>query len=233
MHPILLAAVLLGAPGVPSAVGSERLVRCDSIRGLPRDTAQSRQFMEGFGEAINQSEVAIERNGAVGWKASNPAPNRFRSFEGGYVRDLWTLQLFVRLPQTKSGAWQGHYVMGSGGGGNPEGTWVPPSFGSIVSRKRHSRGIVVVAMALAPGEADAGEKATPLQAAIAFPAPAAPPAPEGATILPPPRGYDFPWRDAGRTAGLVALEALQRRSGDLATDQRMALAPGLRVEQEP
>ena len=232
MHPILLATVLLGTPGVPSAPGAEHFVRCDSIRGLPRDTAQSRRFMEGFREALNQGEVAIERKGTSGWKAGNPAPNRFRSFEGGYARDLWTLQLFVRLPQTSSGAWQGHYVMGSSGGGNPVGIWVPPSFGSIVSKKRHSRGMVVVAMALAPYEADAGEKATPLQAAIAFPGPAATP-PEGATVLPPLSGYDFPWRDAGRAAGLIALEALHRRSGDLPTDQRMVLAPGLRVEQEP
>lgn len=231
MHPILLAAVLLGTPGAPSAPGAERFVRCDSIRGLPRDTAQSRQFMEGFREAFDQGEIAVERNDPEGWKAGNPAPNRFRSFESGRAHDLWTVQLFVRLPQTSSGAWQGHYEMGSSGG-NPQGTWVPPSFGSIVSKKRHSRGMVVVAMALAPNEAAAGERPTPLQTAIAFPGPAAPPAPDGATALPPLQGYDFPWRDAGRAAGLIALEALHRRSGDLRTDERMALAPGLRVEQE-
>ena len=47
-------------------------------------------------------------------------------------------------------------------------------------------------------------------------------------LLPADTSGVYPWAEAGRAAGRLAIEGLLRAAGDLTPEQRLALAPAVR-----
>ena len=67
-----------------------------------------------------------------------------------------------------------------------------------------------------------------VQARFAFSFPAV--RPTGSDLAIPADGYVFPWKEAGRTSGLLVLEALHRESADIVDAERMDIAPAVRAD---
>jgi hypothetical protein len=220
MKPILIAALLLAAPAVATPAGSER-VELDSFRGLPADAQQRDEFLDGFDGAFEDSALAAETHAAGEWRPRAPLVNRFR-LRPRSLGPAWRLQVFVELPQLYGTRFTPGHVEQTGSGS----IWVPGTPGRGDRKRRAARGLVVSVRVRSPGDAEfTGD---PERTSIAFPAP---PGPDGSAVL-SPHAYEIPWRDAGRAAGLIALEALHRKSGELSADERLDLSEALRVDAD-
>lgn len=86
--------------------------------------------------------------------------------------------------------------------------------------------MVLVITALSPEAIRGGVRAMPERLAFAFPPP--PVVGEGTQPV-TAGGYAYSWTEAGRAAGVLALETLHHRSGDLDETERFVLTPALRM----
>lgn len=217
--PMLLAAVLAAAPpaGPAPAAGKTpaepRPARLLTVEGVPPDSALHAAFMAGFDEALAAATLAIEARDASGaWRPAGERASRFALVADPEAAGAWTLQAVVRAPPPFSAQRRDRRT-------NKLERVVDPDL-------RASRGMTVALLVLSPEAIAGGARAMPDHHAFAFPQEAAP-----ATVLGRvPRGFRFPWHEAGRTVGTLALELLHRRAGDLGEDERCVLAPAVRVD---
>jgi hypothetical protein len=185
-------------------------VQLTSVVGLPADSVARGQFLAAFRGEFAAVDVPIERLTLAGdWAAGGSATNHFRLIEDA-SDDAWTMQVVI---------------------GAPPPLKLPARKGQKSSRtaasRRTSRGMIA-AFTLRSPSTDVPEPHS-ASARIAFAFPASPVA-AGASLGVPATGYAFPWSDAGRAAGRLALEALHHESGDLAAEERCAIAPAVRTE---
>jgi len=206
---------------VAAAAGRDRprLVRFFPMEGLPPDSLVRQVFMEGFDEGLATEKIETERQDAMGrWNAADSLGSRF-----GPSTDSTAY-----TSSTSSAAWTMHVVVGA-----------PPPYiassrqGKSGKMERHvdpnmraSRGMTLVLHALSPNEVRAGLNAAPEHLAFAFPVGAAP----AGVLGDIPAGFAYPWREAGRITGLLVLEELHYRSGDLPKAARFRLPTITRVE---
>jgi hypothetical protein len=196
-----------------------RLVRFFPMEGLPPDSLVRMVFMEGFDEGLATEKIETERQDAMGrWSAADSLASRFgpstdsTAYTSSTSSAAWTMQVVVGAPppyiassrQARTGKMERH---------------VDPNM-------RASRGMTLVLHALTPTEVRMGVRAAPEHLAFAFPAEAAP----AGVLGDIPAGFAYPWREAGRITGLLVLEQLHYRSGELPKDTRFRLSSIIRVE---
>lgn len=196
-----------------------RLVRFYPMEGLPPDSLVRAAFMEGFDEGLATERIETERQDAMGkWRAADSLGSRFgpstdsTSLAASKPRAPWTMQVVVGAPPPYVG------VQRDQRSGQSE-RHVDPNM-------RASRGMTVALLALSPNDVMAGVRAVPEHLAFAFPAEAAP----AGVLGDLPAGFAFPWREAGRITGLLVLEQLHHRSGELPKAKRLRLSSVVRVE---
>jgi hypothetical protein len=225
MKPLLLLAALAAASVVsaPVASAATHAVEVAWVQGLPPDSLQRSQFLEGFQSTFEQDRLEREISGIAGWSLYSPMANAFRLCRPGTDRDAWSLRVNLTLPPIASGTrttWRT----------DPSGKYVvPESKGWTNPKRRSTRRMIVRVVALTSNQARIGDAPAPDEVPVQFPGPA--PSAEG-TPVPPLRGYEFPWTLAGRTAGLLALESLHHRSRDLGERERLALPHVTRVDRQ-
>lgn len=209
------------APATTSATASHP-VEVAWIQGLPPDSLQRAQFLDGFQQAFEQDRLEREISGFAGWTAYTPMANTFRLCRTGSDRDAWSVRVNVVLPPIAGGT---RTTWDNPGGGPPARV----TKGWTDAKRRSARRMTVRVVALTANETRVGNAPEPVETSLQFPGPE--PAGEGAPVA-PLRGYDFPWRLAGRTSGLLALESLHHRSRDLGDRERLALPHAQRVDRQ-
>lgn len=217
---LILMALVLAAP-----TGAQSLhpVEIAAIEGLPGDSLQRNPFLAGFQSAFERARLDREVSGIAGWSAAPSIANSFQLRRPGADRDAWSVRVTVVLPPIAGGS---RTVMTS----DPSGRYtVLEKKGWANPKRRLTRSMVVRVSAFTANEARLGAGPEPDEVSVQFPGPA--PTGEG-TPVHPLHGYDFPWRDAGRIAGLLALESLHHRSHDLGARERLALPSWTRIERQ-
>lgn len=196
-----------------------RFVRFYPMEGLPPDSLVRMIFMEGFDEGLASGKIETERQDAMGrWNPADSLGSRFgpstdsTSLARSTPKAPWTMQVVVGAPppyvaiqrEQRTGQSEKH---------------VDPNM-------RASRGMTLALLALSPTDVQAGVRAAPEHFAFAFPAEAAP----AGVLGDIPAGFAYPWREAGRVSGLLVLELLHHRSGELPKATRFRLPTVVRVE---
>ncbi len=215
------AVALLAALSASTALAAPHTVQIGALDGVNADSLQRAEFLAAFDEAFAASEFALERRAPERAGEDSSLQNSFSLVEGDSSADAWTLEVVVGLPPYLK-------VSGKGLKTNDGGrSWHPDKVSRSDPKRRAARGmnlvITVIPPRSSPGDSSPGTE----RAAVAFPlAPRA--AAEGLT---PVRldFSEFPWSDAGRAAGVLALEALHRRAGELHDNQRFALDGAVRA----
>lgn len=206
---VLLAALALAAPPARAAEAAAgpatRLVRLGPLEGLPADSTAAAAFQSGFDEAFTARELLLARGG--------PLANRFSITDDPRAEDAWSVQVTIGAPPPFSTSRRNPRT------GKRE-RWTSPDL-------RASRGMTLGVFALSPEAIAAGARAMPERLAFTFSASAAPAKVVSATGV--PGGFVYPWREAGRATARLVLELLHHRSGDLAEDAHLALAPAERA----
>jgi hypothetical protein len=220
MRSLLLAALLLASFAGPSSGGEPRIARLESIQGLTTDLGQRGEFLEAFRAAFEAPDLSIEARAPGGWTPGAPLPNRFRLEEGSAPDAAWTLEIVVGLPPIQLSTQRERRRVG---GRHPK--WV--TVRRPDPKHRASRGMNLVITVIPPDAGRAGLTPEPERVDLGFPVA---PAGEDDTLQTSESPREYPWAVAGRAAGLLALEALHRRSGDLGPDQRLQLPGALRAD---
>lgn len=219
---IAASATAAPAPGKPATngatpayTGAPRFVQLTSVEGLPADSSVRRDFIEGFRGAFAEPDFPSQKRlGDETWGANLNVPNRFKLLEGFPADDAWTLQVVIGAPPPAGQPPRQHPRPGD------------PKRRMLVSR-RASRGMIAVFTALSPEAIRNGARALPERIAFAFPSP--PPA-DPSTQAVVSSGFEYSWSEAGRVAGLLALETLHHHSGDLNANERLVIEPAVRSE---
>lgn len=205
---VLFAVTPLAADAAPA--GPHR-VQLAAVEGVPPDSTIHAEFLAGFDEVFSGDEFAIESRGAGGGAVAAPRPNRFVREDDPKAEGLWSLQVVVRAPPPFAAKRTNRSTK------KPERR-TDPSL-------RSSRGMTVALVVLSPEAVAAGARPLPEHFAFAFPQAVAP----AQVVDNTPRGFVFPWREAGRATAKLALELLHHRSGDLAEGVRCDLSPAIRA----
>jgi hypothetical protein len=204
-----------GGQAADSAVARPRLVRLLGIEGVPADSAIGGEFQLGFQEVLATSSLALEQRDASGeWRAAGSRESRFRFTDDPQADDAWTILVVVRMPPPFSASRRNPHT-------NKTERYVDPSL-------RASRGMTAALLISSPQAVATGAHPEPAHVAFAFPQSVAPANVVGSA----PGGFKFPWRQAGRTTALLAIELLHHRSGDLAETLRCDLSPALRADSD-
>jgi len=208
---VMLIVVGLALAASASAQ-SRRAVEIAAVDGLPPDSLQRNDFLAGFRSAFEQGRLDREVSGVAGWSGAPAIPNAFQLRRRGADRDAWSVRVSIQLPQIAGG---------------PRVSTDPTARRAWANPKRRlSRGMVVRVAAFTANEARIGSGPEPDEVVVRFPEPG------GESQTYQQLGYDFPWKDAGRIAGVLALESLHHRSRDLGARERLALAGWLRTERQ-
>jgi hypothetical protein len=191
--------------------------------GLRTEATTRDEFLAAFEKALLERDLDAERLSADVWSADRPLANAFRFVDGSAPTGAWSVKVTLGLPA--SGWGKTEYQVDS----NPWGSSARPvrSGGAFGSGKRASLGMVVSVELQSPADAASGVAPSLQRTSVVFPAPE-PPA-DAASVK---AGVKFPWKDAGRTAGRLVLEALHRAARDLDSNRRVALDPATRIEAE-
>ncbi len=217
----LVAGTLVMAAGSAAQTPSPlRSFTCAPIEGLRADSVARGEFLDAFDRALSEHTLMVTGT-ARGESRVTPFETRFRLGVEGEA-GAWSMRLVVMLPPMA--ATTREEVVREGR------RVVRRSVTKSNPHKRRSRRIGLSMVIQSPSERMAGSEPEAMLTSIAFPAP---PAPEGTQLLPAPGGYELPWADAGRAAGLLALEALHRRSGDLPPAARVDVTPIVRADLTP
>ena len=206
-----------------AAAQSLHPVEIAAIEGLPPDSLQRNPFLAGFQSAFERARLDREISGIAGWSAALSIANAFQLRRPGADRDAWSVRVRVVLPPIAGGT---RTVMTSDPSGRStmleKKGWANP-------KRRLTRSMVVRVSTFTANEARLGVGLDPDEVSVQLPGP--PPTGEGTPVY-PLHGYDFPWRDAGRIAGLLALESLHHRSHDLGARERLVLPSWIRLERQ-
>lgn len=194
-----------------STARAPRAVHVAGVEGVPTDSATTAEFLAGFDEALSAPEFAIVAPGAGAGAPRANRPNRFVRVSVAGTEGAWSLQVIVRAPPPFTAKRINRATKKSE-------RFVDPGL-------RASRGMTVALLVLSPEAVAAGARAAPRHEAFAFPQEAAP----AQVVDLVPRGFRFPWREAGRVTAKLALEALHHRSGDLDEGLRCDLTPAIRA----
>ena len=208
----LLATTAPAAPvadSTPPAPGAPKFAQLGSVTGVPPDSGIRGDFVSSFRGVFAQDELPGERLAAGNeWKAGLPLPNRFRLLEGTPADDAWTIDVVVGAPPPLHTPESAHR-----------------SARTIPSR-RMSRGMIAAFVIHVPDPAGGAPRTLEARYAFAFPARRT----VAGDLAVPSMGYAFPWSEAGRIAGTLALETLHRESGDIVTAERMDIRPAVRTD---
>ena len=224
MRPLMFALVSLLAlatpasaqmPGsTPIASGMPHFVQLVSSEGLPKEPAARSAFLDAFRMTFAEDEFALSAPAARGTGVieGEKVANRFRLLEGSASSDAWAMQLVLGTPPLVLPA-------------KPK----PKKNEAVVRRHantlgRATRGLTVVFMLLSPEAVKADARPIPLRLGLVFPDPTAI---DGVGDRVSSGGYQFPWSDAGRAAGLLALELLHQRAGEIKEQQQAFLGEGV------
>jgi hypothetical protein len=205
---LFAATASQGMPGAtPPASGGPKFVQIATLTGIPADSSMRAEFVNSFRGVFALDELPGERlSSGDEWKPGLPLPNRFRLLEGEAASDAWTIDVEVGSPPPLHRAQTSTHAA------------------RTVATRRTSRGMIVAFVLHVPDPNGGPPRAVPQRFAFAFPA-----AGGGGGLAVPSTGYTFPWGDAGRVAGALALEALHRESGDIVDAERMDIQPAVRA----
>lgn len=210
--PTLVSAQMPGS--TPAANGMPHFVQLVASEGLPKEPAARAAFLDAFRMTFAEDEFALAAPAARGTATieGEKVANRFRLLEGSASADAWSMQLVLGTPPLVLPA-------------KPK----PKKNESVVRRNantlgRATRGLTVVFMLLSPEAVKADARPIPVRLGLVFPDPKAV---DGVGDRVSSGGYEFPWADAGRAAGLLALELLHQRAGELKETQRAFLGDGV------
>lgn len=218
----MILSLLLVVAGAPVALGQERIVHVEPIAGLHALPQQCEEFLEAFRSAVREADLPSERRGASGWIPGEPFRRRVAIEEGAASGATWAVQISLGLPAR---GWGRNEYRQEGTG--PAYTVYPTRVGGGYPKgRRASRGMVVSILVRSPLDAAASLGAEPDRISLVFPA-ASSPAADGDPV---PAAMGLPWGDAGRAVGRLVLESVHRRTRDLGPDERLSLAPAVRVE---
>lgn len=196
--------------GTPPALGAPYFAQVVTMTGLPPDSLARGAFQAAFEAAfIEDHAPGQRRDGAGNWAAGEVLPNRFRMLMGSPADDAWRLDVSVGAPPLLRVR-------------SP----VPGKPARTVRDRRSSRGMVV-AYTLHVPDTPGGAAARTVVQRVGFTFPSGS---GDATLAIPATGYTYPWADAGRAAGRLALELLHRESGEWRENERADIAPALRLE---
>ena len=209
---LVAAAATASAGATPGALGTPRFVQLTSIEGLPPDSLARGQFLDAFRGVFAEEQLDAEKLVGEEWRPGLRFSNRFRLLEGFPADDAWTLQIVVGAPPAVIVA-------------RRKKQDEPQRYSALESR-RMSRGMTLSMIVLSPEARANGARPRAMPFGFAFPAAAAP---EGSSLAVPARGYVFPWDEAGRATGRLALELLHRDSGELGPGDRFLLSPAVRT----
>ncbi len=196
----------------PSLGGAQMLAQLVSLSGLPADSTIRSQFMAGMRGAFAEGQLPTELDGGDGWRSSVAIPNRFHLLEGSPADDVYDVWLVIGAPAPA-------VVPKRAGDGDAARRRQEKS-------RRASRGMIVSVTVTSPEAREKKLTPTPVTVAFAFPAP---PPPDDASQVVTSSGYTYSWSEAGRRAGLLALEALHRDLRELKPGERVDLAPAVRT----
>ena len=196
----------------PVAVGAPLFAQLLSVSGLPADSTVKEQFMAGLRDVFASDRLPSELEGGDGWRANVALPNRFHLLEGSPADDVYDLRLVIGAPAPAVAARRT---------GDGDGTKRRQE-----KSRRASRGMIVSVTVSSPEAREKKLTPAPVTVAFAFPAP-----PVAADVSQPvtSSGYTYSWTEAGRRAGLLALEALHREAKELRANERFDLAPAVRT----
>jgi len=211
---MLLAAATSFPGSTPSAPGAPRLVQLVSLDGLPPDSLSREEFLGAFRGVFAEEQLDVERLDAEQWRPGLRFSNRFRLLEGTAADDVWSLQVVVGAPPPVVPARR------------KKPSQADPQRYSAFQSRRSSRGMMLSIVTVSPAAKADGKPGQTVPYGIAFPIA---PSEEGSSPVVPAGGYVFPWDEAGRAAGRLALETLHRGSGDLGADERFRIAPAVRA----
>ena len=211
----LATPALAQMPGsTPAASGVPHFVQLSSSEGLPKEPAARSAFLDAFRMTFAEDEFALSAPAArgTGTIEGEKVANRFRLLEGSASSDVWSMQLVLGTPPLVVPA-------------KPK----PRKNESVVRRNantlgRATRGLTVVFMLLSPEAVKADARPIPVRLGLVFPDPKAV---DGVGDRVSSGGYEFPWSDAGRAAGLLALELLHQRAGEINEQQQAFLGEGV------
>jgi hypothetical protein len=167
------------------------------------------EFLTGFRGAFASDELPGERlSSGNEWQPGLPLPNHFRLLEGTPAEDAWSVEVVIGSPPPLRTAEGAHRAS------------------RAVPTRRASRGMIVAFVIHVPDPQGGPPRKLQARYAFAFPATR----PTGDDLAIPQTGYVFPWGDAGRLAGALALETMQHESGDLTAAERMDIRPAVRMD---
>ncbi len=224
MRPLMFVLVALFAlatpalaqmPGsTPAASGMPHFVQLVSSEGLPKEPAARSAFLDAFRSTFAEDEFALSAPAARGTGVieGERIANRFRLLEGSASSDAWSMQLVLGTPPL---------VLPDK---RPSRRNEPVVRRYANTLGRATRGLTVVFMLLSPEAVKADARPIPVRLGLAFPDPAAV---DGVGNRVSSGGYKFPWSDAGRAAGLLALELLHQRAGEIKEQQQAFLGEGV------
>ena len=213
VYSVLMLATVPG--NTPVAPGAPHFAQIRSIQGVPRDSAAREVFLQGFRDVCSDSDLPVLLGSGP---ATEAVPNRFRLLEGDAAEDAWQLVVTVGAP--------------------------PPILPAVMPTKsrnvvklprvavqRASRGFTLAIAVLSPKEAASDVIPAPVVHHLVVPAIAT----DTTVVFQRVRahGVVFRWDQAGRAAGLLALEHLHHASGDLPAARHVSIAPVLAVGEEP
>lgn len=211
----LATPALAQMPGsTPAASGVPYFVQLVSSEGLPKEPAARSAFLDAFRMAFAEDEFALSAPAARGSGVveGEKVANRFRLLEGSASSDAWSMQLVLGTPPLVLPA-------------------KPARKKNEAVVRRHAntlgratRGLTVVFMLLSPQAVKADARPIPVKLGLVFPDPSAI---DGVGDRVSSGGYEFPWSDAGRAAGLLALELLHQRAGEIKEQQQAFLGVGV------
>jgi len=218
---VLVSLLVLATPAwaqmpgsTPAASGMPHFVQLISSEGLPKEPAARSAFLDAFRSTFAEDEFALSAPAArgTGGVEGERIANRFRLLEGSASSDTWSMQLVLGTPPVVLPA-------------KPK----PKKNEAVVRRHantlgRATRGLTVVFMLLSPEAVKADARPIPVRLGLVFPDRTAI---DGVGDRVSSGGYEFPWSDAGRAAGLLALELLHQRAGEIKEQQQAFLGVGV------
>lgn len=209
---LLASAAVSALPGAtPPAPGAPRFAQIAAVQGVPTDSTSHADFLSGLRDVFADGSLPVQRGDG---SETESLPNRFRLLEGSHAGDAWTIQFTVGAPPP---------ILPARSRKRAAGETRPR-----ITTRRASRGVTIVIATRAPQNVD--DPLPVLQQTYHLVVPAIV---TDTTVLfqrAPTGGLVFRWDQAGRAAGLLALEQLHHQSGDLPPARRVSIAPVLDME---
>jgi len=212
---VLAAPALAQMPGsTPAASGMPLFVQLTSTEGLPKEPAARAAFLDAFRMTFADEDLALAIPAArgTGVAEGERVPNRFRLLEGSPSADAWSMQLVLGTPPV---------VLPARPKAKKNETVVRRNANTL---GRASRGLTVVFLLLSPEAVKADARPIPVRLGLVFPDPTAI---DGVGDRVSSGGYGYPWAEAGRATGLLALELLHQRAGEIREQDRAFLGEGV------